>query len=505
MRSLHSSHYSRTSNPALSFLPIVACVLVVLGSKFWLISAFGSATPFWDQWDAEAVLLYKPYLEGTLRVGDLFAPHNEHRILFSRLIDLGLLELGGRWDPILQMVTNAVFHVAGIALLLVLLESSVRSAQAPILAFVAAMTLAVPFGNENILAGFQSQFYLLLLFTFGSLLLFRGAPALSVRWWVATALALASFFTGASGTLTLLAVAFVHGLQVVLGERPRGPEVAAVGIHLVLASFLLVWVLLVDASVPSQPRDTHQFVSNFLAAASWPLPSGLVPALFLNAPVLLTMGGLIKRRAGSGDPRWIGVTLVVWVLLQCLSLAYGRAGFVLSSRYNDMFVVGLIANFAALLYLLECTDWVKSRRFAAIAAAWIIVVICALVTEAIDRLPSEISSRHNTSEVQTTNVRRFLETGEFAHLASNPAPLIPYPSSERLRDLLSDATIRCILPPVLVAPCGDAPNLIFARHTRALTTFAKKALLGYGPMLLPIGVALLIIGFIMVASRRPTE
>jgi hypothetical protein len=81
-------------------------VAVIFGAKLWLISAFGSPTPFSDQWDVEAAWLFKPYVEGTLRIGDLLSPHNEHRPFWSRLFDLALLELNGRWDPIIEMTSN---------------------------------------------------------------------------------------------------------------------------------------------------------------------------------------------------------------------------------------------------------------------------------------------------------------------------------------------------------------------------------------------------------------
>ena len=46
--------------------------------------------------------------------GDLFTPHNEHRILFTRLLDLGVIWLNGGWSPLLQMTVNAFLH-AGFA------------------------------------------------------------------------------------------------------------------------------------------------------------------------------------------------------------------------------------------------------------------------------------------------------------------------------------------------------------------------------------------------------
>src|SRR5450759_4725885 len=47
------------------------------------------------------------------------ASHNEHRILVTRLWSLLLLELGGYWDPILQMVANTLILGAAVALLVI--------------------------------------------------------------------------------------------------------------------------------------------------------------------------------------------------------------------------------------------------------------------------------------------------------------------------------------------------------------------------------------------------
>ena len=45
---------------------IAGCLLAIAGAKIWLIAAYGSAIPFWDQWDAEWARLFRPYLAGTL-------------------------------------------------------------------------------------------------------------------------------------------------------------------------------------------------------------------------------------------------------------------------------------------------------------------------------------------------------------------------------------------------------------------------------------------------------
>src|SRR4051812_36417135 len=67
--------------------------LVLFAAKLWVIGTYGNNTPFWDQWDAQATFLFGPYLSGHLPVDVLVSAHNEHRILWTRLLALLLLEL----------------------------------------------------------------------------------------------------------------------------------------------------------------------------------------------------------------------------------------------------------------------------------------------------------------------------------------------------------------------------------------------------------------------------
>ena len=54
--------------------------------------------------------LYVPFNEGCLSWRQIAALHNEHRVVFTRLLALGLLSLNGQWDPQLQQVVNAGLH-----------------------------------------------------------------------------------------------------------------------------------------------------------------------------------------------------------------------------------------------------------------------------------------------------------------------------------------------------------------------------------------------------------
>ena len=69
--------------PARALLPLLALFLLILGARLWLIQTYANATPYWDQWDAEAATLLKPWREGMDHPRPLLgaprrAPHRLH-------------------------------------------------------------------------------------------------------------------------------------------------------------------------------------------------------------------------------------------------------------------------------------------------------------------------------------------------------------------------------------------------------------------------------------------
>ena len=155
----------------------LACALVVIGAKCWMIASYGSPTPFWDQWDAEGVILYPKYLGGTLQISDLIAPHNEHRILVTRLWSLLLLALEGYWDPILQMVANTLILGVVVALFIAAFRPILDRWSWLAFALFSMVIFSLPFGWDNTLSGFNSQWYFLLLFSLAGLVVIIDAVA----------------------------------------------------------------------------------------------------------------------------------------------------------------------------------------------------------------------------------------------------------------------------------------------------------------------------------------
>jgi hypothetical protein len=69
------------------------------------IARYGVNVPFWDQW--ELVPLLEKYENGTLGFSDVWAQHNEHRIVFPKLIMIGLARLSG-WNILYELYTSFI-------------------------------------------------------------------------------------------------------------------------------------------------------------------------------------------------------------------------------------------------------------------------------------------------------------------------------------------------------------------------------------------------------------
>lgn len=436
---------------------VLGAMLVLLAAKLWLIGTYGNATPFWDQWDAEGALLFDPWLRGDLQWGELFSAHNEHRILFTRLLALLLFSLNGLWNPILEAVANAFLHVGALALLTVLAWRSAGKGSLPFLAGLALCVFLLPHGYENTLFGFQSQFYFVLAFSFGALWLLATARVFGGGWWAGLALACMACFSLASG---IFAFAAAGALLLVRGLRREDQR------ELLAAVVLLVLFLVSARFVPSVEQhavfragSVGQFASALLQGLAWPFQSPAL-ALVRNAPVLVFLPWMVRSGAGLRDPRWFLFALALWCLGQEATLAFGRAYDVLASRYIDLHAVLLFANGAALVTLVLAARRHAGAAFAA-AAAWVALVAIALAQGvAGGELPAKLERAWNNMTRQQANLQAYVKDGDRAKLVALPFMHLPYPDGRRLESILDSPHLRGILPshlqPALVPAAASA-------------------------------------------------
>lgn len=426
-------------------LALAALALILFGIKLFLIGTYGNSTPYWDQWDSEAMLLYAPFLEGRLGCDQLLATHNEHRIMIPKLLAIGLLSANGIWNPLLQMVVNAAFHVGLVCLLIALLAGAMnRKHLLAILAFC-LLLFSWPYGWENTLAGFQSCFYFSLLFSVGSIWLLIWAAPFSARWWAGTGLAIGAFFCLASGVFVLAAVAAVVVIQRLLGMRNRRCELVSA---MVLGGLFVLGVVLtpsIPGHAPLKATTLIQFLNSWSAVLGWPIKLAVFGPLLRNAPAVLFVATMLRRRPPANDRRWFLFALVVWMISQGVSIAYGRATCPISSRYTDVFAIDVLINFTCLLVVVG--EFADTRRWAVLAVVgWTAVVLGGIGFTVHNHCVRDLKYRFDTAQAQEINTRNYVLTGDIKHLTDKPYLHVPYPQPDRLASILDNPLVRSILP-----------------------------------------------------------
>ncbi len=434
-------------NPLQRCLAVLGFVLLILGGKFWFIGAAGSDLPMWDQWDGEGAMTLQPWIEGTLDARAIFHPHNEHRLITTKLYVLGLFAANGQWSAFVETTANAVVHVLSALLLLGLARRWLAGRWFIAFGALLALLFTLPFSWENTLFGFQVQFYLLLLFSLAQLALTLASDRFGWRWWLGQACGLLAVATMASGFLASVAVLAVLGHRLVRERRWTGQQWTTAA----LAAVFSVGGWLLKNNVAShdslKARSPGEFARNLLELLAWPGVAAFPWALLLFVPAAVFIVRRLRSRTTSPDEA-VQLGLLAWVLLQCAATAYARGsgGAALSSRYFDLLAVSVALGF---VFLARETP----RRFRVpLAAVWLAAVVAGLLHQSwqVRREffePGAVRRPH-----QLANVRAFLRTGDPAHLLNKPWGEVPYPDPEALVRRISPASIQHAMPPSVRRP-----------------------------------------------------
>lgn len=447
-----------TSSRAALFAALAAAIL---GGKFLLIGKFGSDLPFWDQWDAEGNGLIRPFLEGHLSAGDLLAAHNEHRIVFTRLMALGLFVANGdQWDALVEMVANAALH-AGFAVLLALFALEFLPAfWVWIFAALMAVFFTAPAAWENILGGFQSQFYFLFLFSAlhigGTLAARPGSPA----WRAAPLAGVAAVFSMGSGFFSAAALLSVLGLGWLRDRRLSRPDLVMLAANAALLGLGLLARVAVPEHDSLQSAGVGSWPRAFWHEFSWPVGSGWAAGLNLAPPLFFAWGWWRRRSTAI----WTKVLLAgcVWSGLQIAALAYARGavernGF--TSRYTDLLSIGWLLGLLTLAGLARGATSPRGRWAAyAVLLAYGVAGIAGLSARNTLNEHGFLLQLPGFNRARVAAVRGYLTSHGAAFFDKSPGSELPYPNANRLAALLDVPALRDSLPPDAVpAPRSAGP------------------------------------------------
>jgi hypothetical protein len=420
---------------------------VALGGKLWTIQLGATNIPFWDQWD-EAKLFFKPWLEGTLTWHDFFRAHNEHRIFFTRVLDLLEVKLNGQWDPNFQTVVNSVIHIAYGWFLAIIIWASIGRRYGGLICFALLPFFAFPFAAENSTHGFQSQMYFVSIFSVAAILgLGFGRPGSRI-WLGGFAVGLMSVFTMASGFLAAVALIGLVILRALKARRLTGGQILTIfcgGLVIALGLALKVKVAKHDVL---QAHSFHDFFTAFIGNLAWPFRGRPVMGPVLALPLIIV---LVKYlRPGCRNARAAEFVLVfgLWAFLQTVALAFGRALLADSSRYYDAFSTLPMASVAALFVIAADYDFPQVRKKVALGLAilWSSILMFGLCHTSYVTAKNYLSWTRAWGLLETENVRAFIYSGNDGWLKSNMEAAIPYPESDTLIDLMRQPKILSIMP-----------------------------------------------------------
>jgi hypothetical protein len=446
-----------------AILVLALVFTAVTSAQWWLILAYGSPLPFWDEWGAEGLHLYLPWLQGRLHLADLFVAHNEHRLVLTNLLNLSLLELGNRWNPLIQMTVDAALR--GACAMIVLRHADVRNPPWNRIAvcFIVIVFLA-PFDWQNALWGFQSQHYLTQLL---SLLAGAGlvlAQPFSKAWWGGFVALLLAPLATAVAPLAALATGGVLLVYASLGLwswRNTMPGLVAVAGGLLVALFS-------RASAPYHEylhaRTAIQFLLVLSNCLAWPnidLPAAVV---FSYLPMLFLVVALFRRTLP--DPRaalW-PLFLGILAVLTGGAIAYSRGAGLPDaapiSRYQSGLALGAVANLLALaLIRINMLSEKLLRTWRLLTVLWLTLFILGLVRLTYANFHVHLPFKEKTDLAQHTNLVAYIATRDPGVLAGKSLFEIGDTSDAEVRTVLDNPVLQPYLPASLQIHPGPATIL----------------------------------------------
>ena len=476
----HWRGYSARPGRRARLLP-VAVFAFVLAVQLLLVARVGTDIPFQDQWDAEGRALYPEWRDGTWRAADLLAAHNEHRILFTRLLDLALFAANGQWDPLVQLAADAVLRAAIAAGLAWMLA---RGKGAAGRAWVAAgMALVFLLAWQNALWGFQSQVYFVVLFSLLALA-WLGEAERSGRQLVA------GFAVGGAALLAMGAGVFVPmallGLAVLRAVERRRFD-GAWWRDAWPAFALLAVAVALRADVPAHAAlrvaTAGQFFNAFGRAMAWPHTWMPAAALVLNLPLAIVVGARLagSRRAAAGED--FVLLIGGWAVVAAGALAWARGGgdefdAGMPSRYVDFLVLLPIANtLCAVMLAREATA--RGRLVARTAAAvWCGFLLIGWLGLSAQVMRGLILPRMRDRDAPVRLAVAFQQSGDAAVFAGQPKLLVPHPNPATVRAVLTDPRLRSALPPSFqpgqpMGPLSRAVRVLLLRDGFKLITTTR--------------------------------
>jgi hypothetical protein len=345
---------------------IAAAVAIAPLFILYAIYTYGVPVPYWDQW--ELVPLLQKMHDRDLRIADLWAQHNEHRIILPQMVMLALASVSG-WNICYEFATNYILAVAIFLFLWSMLRNTFQNKPPAWLVIAFSLVVFSPIQFENWLWGWQIQFFMTLLGTVVAVWSLQRWPGSLKGLLVAIAAAIFAAYSLSSGLFVWVAV-----MPMIFFTKPRNWRLL-VGWCLAGAATigLYLYHYVKPAEHPSlllfmkAPAEFARYVLMYLGS---PLGFGNLTAAMTAGIAIPAVGGILfilvlRRNRGELAAILPWLVLAIQAIICATATGIGRLGFsarqALSSRYATLASLLLLAALVILARWMAVSRGKKNR------------------------------------------------------------------------------------------------------------------------------------------------
>jgi hypothetical protein len=359
---------------------VVSIVIILpIICTFYYVYIYGITIPYWDQW--ELVPLLEKMYNHTLSLADLWAQHNEHRIIFPQIVMLILARLSN-WNIFVELCANMVLAILILLFLLSILHNTIKPTSPFLKIFISMMVFSMV-QRENWEWGWQIQMFMSVL---GSVIAIWAAnkwQGKAIGLIVIIPAAILSSYSFNSGLLTWLAVLVVFLLQ-----KKWELKHIIILVSACIATVVLYYYKYTKPSIHpsvlffmSHPLIYARYVLTYLGGSlSWNnygCMAVTIISLFLISLAIFNHWRFDKQKLQKLAP-WLGLAL--YACMAACATALGRAGFgwqqALSSRYTT---ISLFLPLCAIILLRDSIRFNPKKKKEPLKSIIFIIIILTFI------------------------------------------------------------------------------------------------------------------------------
>ncbi len=430
---------------------LAATLLICLLGCVLVIHAYASPLPLSDQWHGESYPIER-FRSGSLQPSDLYAPHVDHRLLWTRLLSLGQYAATGTWDVQRQAYVNLVILGSMMLWLVILMRKALGPIGTGLGCALMLYCYAVPLSVDNLLMSFNNQYYFHILFS-SVLLYLLCAPSLTAKKVIAIAL-----LNGANALNMLSSVLVpVVAIPLTVAMATAGTiERRTLGWRLALCGALILCHLpIMHISRTGEITGVENIFDFYIALRymiAWPAYAN---SWYILANIGLCLAGLLWISKKKGDPSVAALTgLGIWSFLQLVLLAFnrGNGGGYMATRYLEV-------NFA---YFMACAGLlvffvIRSFKTRYAVGGCLLAVLYAGWTLNAHGSSVQLAARESRSWLKTT--QKFKSAIETYQATGSSEELDKHPWAQNvqgeIKAILNDPERRSIIPALRDLKVGD--------------------------------------------------